>query len=180
MNRLHTALASGGLSLLLIACSDTRPESVQDWITQQRAQARHVVTPLPEPKPYIPQAYRPASAADPFDSQKLTAALRRDSTQPLGSALLKPELARPRQPLEAVPLDAMTLVGSLMRQGQPVALIRIDRLVHSVRPGAYLGQNYGKVIRITDTQVLLREIVQDASGEWTERAASLQLQEERP
>ena len=180
MSRLQAVLASGGLSLLLVACSDTRPDSVQDWITQQRAQARTVIAPLPEPKPYIPQAYRAASAADPFDSQKLTLALRRDSTQLQASVLLKPELNRPRQPLEAFPLDAMTLVGSLIRRGQPVALIRIDRLVHSVRPGAYLGQNYGKVIRITDTQVLLREIVQDASGEWTERAASLQLQEERP
>jgi type IV pilus assembly protein PilP len=180
MKRLHLALAGGGLSLLLAACSDTPSPSVQDWITQQRAQARTVIAPLPEPKPYIPQAYRAASAADPFDSQKLTLALRRDSTQLQASVLLKPELNRPRQPLEAFPLDAMTLVGSLIRQGQPVALIRIDRLVHSVRPGAYLGQNYGKVIRITDTQVLLREIVQDASGEWTERAASLQLQEERP
>ena len=180
MKRLHLALAGGGLSLLLVACSDTPSPSVQDWITQQRAQARTVIAPLPEPKPYIPQAYRAASAADPFDSQKLTLALRRDSTQLQASVLLKPELNRPRQPLEAFPLDAMTLVGSLIRQGQPVALIRIDRLVHSVRPGAYLGQNYGKVIRITDTQVILREIVQDASGEWTERAASLQLQEERP
>jgi type IV pilus assembly protein PilP len=180
MKRLHLALAGGGLSLLLAACSDTPSPSVQDWITQQRAQARTVIAPLPEPKPYIPQAYRAASAADPFDSHKLTLALRRDSTQLQASVLLKPELNRPRQPLEAFPLDAMTLVGSLIRQGQPVALIRIDRLVHSVRPGAYLGQNYGKVIRITDTQVLLREIVQDASGEWTERAASLQLQEERP
>ena len=180
MKRLHLALAGGGLSLLLAACSDTPSPSVQDWITQQRAQARTVIAPLPEPKPYIPQAYRAASAADPFDSQKLTLALRRDSTQLQASVLLKPELNRPRQPLEAFPLDAMTLVGSLIRRGQPVALIRIDRLVHSVRPGAYLGQNYGKVIRITDTQVLLREIVQDASGEWTERAASLQLQEERP
>jgi type IV pilus assembly protein PilP len=180
MKRLHLALAGGGLSLLLAACSDTPSPSVQDWITQQRAQARTVIAPLPEPKPYIPQAYRAASAADPFDSQKLTLALRRDSTQLQASVLLKPELNRPRQPLEAFPLDAMTLVGSLIRQGQPVALIRIDRLVHSVRPGAYLGQNYGKVIRITDTQVILREIVQDASGEWTERAASLQLQEERP
>jgi type IV pilus assembly protein PilP len=180
MKRLHLALAGGGLSLLLAACSDTPSPSVQDWITQQRAQARTVIAPLPEPKPYIPQAYRAASAADPFDSQKLTLALRRDSTQLQASVLLKPELNRPRQPLEAFPLDAMTLLGSLIRQGQPVALIRIDRLVHSVRPGAYLGQNYGKVIRITDTQVLLREIVQDASGEWTERAASLQLQEERP
>jgi type IV pilus assembly protein PilP len=180
MKRLHLALAGGGLSLLLAACSDTPSPSVQDWITQQRAQARTVIAPLPEPKPYIPQAYRAASAADPFDSQKLTLALRRDSTQLQASVLLKPELNRPRQPLEAFPLDAMTLLGSLIRQRQPVALIRIDRLVHSVRPGAYLGQNYGKVIRITDTQVLLREIVQDASGEWTERAASLQLQEERP
>jgi type IV pilus assembly protein PilP len=180
MKRLHLALAGGGLSLLLAACSDTPSPSVQDWITQQRAQARTVIAPLPEPKPYIPQAYRAASAADPFDSHKLTLALRRDSTQLQASVLLKPELNRPRQPLEAFPLDAMTLVGSLIRQGQPVALIRIDRLVHSVRPGAYLGQNYGKVIRITDTQVILREIVQDASGEWTERAASLQLQEERP
>lgn len=180
MKRLHLALAGGGLSLLLAACSDTPSPSVQDWITQQRAQARTVIAPLPEPKPYIPQAYRAASAADPFDSQKLTLALRRDSTQLQASVLLKPELNRPRQPLEAFPLDAMTLVGSLIRQEQPVALIRIDRLVHSVRPGAYLGQNYGKVIRITDTQVILREIVQDASGEWTERAASLQLQEERP
>jgi len=180
MKRLHLALAGGGLSLLLAACSDTPSPSVQDWITQQRAQARTVIAPLPEPKPYIPQAYRAASVADPFDGQKLTLALRRDSTQLQASVLLKPELNRPRQPLEAFPLDAMTLVGSLIRQGQPVALIRIDRLVHSVRPGAYLGQNYGKVIRITDTQVLLREIVQDASGEWTERAASLQLQEERP
>ena len=179
MNRLHAALVCGALSLLLVACSDTPSQSVQDWITQQRAQARTVVAPLPEPKPYIPQAYRAASAADPFDSQKLTLALRRDSTQSQVSPLLKSELTRPRQPLEAIPLDAMTLVGSLMRQGQPVALIRIDRLVHSVRPGAYLGQHYGKVIQITDTQVLLREIVQDASGEWTERAASLQLQEER-
>ncbi len=180
MNRLQLALTGGGLSLLLVACSDTPSPSVQDWITQQRAQARTVIAPLPEPKPYIPQAYRAASVADPFDSQKLTLALRRDSAQPQASVLLKPELNRPRQPLEAFPLDAMTLVGSLIRQGQPVALIRIDRLVHSVRPGAYLGQNYGKVIRITDTQVILREIVQDASGEWTERAASLQLQEERP
>jgi type IV pilus assembly protein PilP len=180
MKRLHLALAGGGLSLLLAACSDTPSPSVQDWITQQRAQARTVIAPLPEPKPYIPQAYRAASAADPFDSHKLTLALRRDSTQLQASVLLKPELNRPRQPLEAFPLDAMTLVGSLIRRGQPVALIRIDRLVHSVRPGAYLGQNYGKVIQITDTQVILREIVQDASGEWTERAASLQLQEERP
>lgn len=37
--------------------------------------------------------------------------------------------------------------------------------------------NYGRVTKITETEVTLREIVQDAVGEWIERAATLQLQE---
>ncbi len=177
MNRTPWAKAAA-CAAILAGCGQTPPESVQDWITQQRAQVRTAVAPLAQPRPYIPQAYQAAPAADPFDSQKLTLALRRDASRGATSALARPELARPRQPLEAFPLDAMTMVGSLVKQGQPVALVRVDRLVHAVRPGAYLGQNYGKVVKITETQVLLREIVQDASGEWTERAASLQLQEE--
>ncbi len=169
-----------GAALGLVACADSRPESIQDWIRQQRAQSRPAEMPLPEARPFIPQAYPAASAADPFSGQRLTQALHRDATQAAASAWVRPELARPRQPLEAYPLDAMALVGSLVRQGQAVALIRIDRLVHPVRLGAYLGQNHGKVVRITDTQVVLREIVQDASGAWTERTASLQLQEGNP
>jgi type IV pilus assembly protein PilP len=46
-----------------------------------------------------------------------------------------------------------------------------------VRPGNYLGQNYGRVTKIIETEVTLREIVQDAAGEWIERTATLQLQE---
>ncbi len=173
------ALAPAGLALALAACGGDRSESIHDWIAQQRAQARSADTPLAEARAFTPQAYLAASATDPFNLQRLTQALRLDAAE-AAAAWVKPELARPRQPLERVPLEAMTLVGSLVRQGQPVALIRIDRLVYPVRQGAYLGQNYGKVIRITDTQVLLREIVQDASGTWAEREASLQLQEGNP
>jgi type IV pilus assembly protein PilP len=46
-----------------------------------------------------------------------------------------------------------------------------------VRLGNHLGQNYGRVTKITETEVTLREIVQDAAGEWVERTAALQLQE---
>jgi type IV pilus assembly protein PilP len=46
-----------------------------------------------------------------------------------------------------------------------------------VKVGDYLGQNYGKITRITETEISLREIVQDAAGEWIERPGSLQLQE---
>jgi type IV pilus assembly protein PilP len=50
-------------------------------------------------------------------------------------------------------------------------------LLYQVKVGNYLGQNFGKVTKVTETEVSLREIVQDAAGEWIERQASLQLQE---
>jgi type IV pilus assembly protein PilP len=91
--------------------------------------------------------------------------------------LVAPHLNRRKEPLEAFPLDAMTMVGSLDRSGQKVALVRVDNLLHQVRAGNYLGQNYGQVIKIDENEVVLREIVQDAAGEWIERNTVLQLQE---
>jgi type IV pilus assembly protein PilP len=72
----------------------------------------------------------------------------------------------------------MSMVGSLNRDGQLVALVKVDKLLYQVRSGNYLGQNYGRVTRITETEVVMREIVQDSAGEWIERAAALQLQED--
>ena len=71
----------------------------------------------------------------------------------------------------------MTLVGSILKEGRPVALVMVDKLLYQVQVGSYLGQNYGRVMKIAETEVTLREIVQDAAGEWIERATTLQLQE---
>jgi type IV pilus assembly protein PilP len=71
----------------------------------------------------------------------------------------------------------MELVGSIIKAGQPVALVKVDNLLYQVKPGNYLGLNFGKVAKISETEVTLREIVQDAVGEWIERVATLQLQE---
>jgi type IV pilus assembly protein PilP len=79
--------------------------------------------------------------------------------------------------MEAFTLDAMKLVGSIIKAGQPVALVKVDNLLYQVKLGNYLGQNFGRVTKITETEVTLREIVQDAVGEWIERIATLQLQE---
>jgi type IV pilus assembly protein PilP len=71
----------------------------------------------------------------------------------------------------------MTMVGSVMRNGQQFALLRVDNLLYQVKTGDYLGQNYGKITKISETDVAYREIVQDAAGEWIERSSALQLQE---
>lgn len=84
---------------------------------------------------------------------------------------------RRRQPLEAYPLDSMQYVGMLQKDGRAVALIKVDNLLYQVRTGDFIGQNFGRVITIDESQVALREVAQDAAGEWVERSAMLNLQE---
>jgi len=162
----------------LAGCGAEDHEELQKWMQAQRSQIRPQIQPIPEPKRYTPQPYAQQSAADPFSQQKLAQALRKESAQSGSSAaLITPEMNRRKEPLESYPLDTMTMVGSLVRQGQPVALVRVENLLYQVRPGNYLGQNYGRITKVTETEIVLRELVQDATGEWTERAATLQLQE---
>lgn len=162
---------------MLASCSNSAQEDLQHWMTNQRAQIKPTVAPIGEPKKFTPQAYTEGNSYEPFNIEKLTQALRRDTSQTVNSALITPELSRRKESLESIPLDTMVMVGSLNRTGQPVALIKADKLLYQVRLGNHLGLNYGRVTNITETDLVLREVVQDANGDWVERMASLQLQE---
>lgn len=143
---------------------------------QQKREVKPNVAPLTPPKRFQPQAYLAYDGVEPFSTQKLTVGLKAQETrQP--SSLLVAEINRRKEPLEAFPLDSMVMVGSVRRQGRPFALLRVDNLLYQVKMGDYLGQNYGKITKITEDEISLREIVQDAAGEWIERPGSLQLQE---
>lgn len=166
--------------LMLGACSSSDHEELQQWMSSQRDLTRPKVLPLQAPTKFTPQTYGQESAVEPFSKQKLLQALKRDSSQATSNAaLITPELSRRKEPLEATPLDSVAMVGSLTKAGQPVALVRVDNLIYQVRVGNYLGQNYGRITSVTEASVVLREIVQDAAGEWTERPATLQLLEEK-
>lgn len=173
-------LTSGALvvAMLMAGCGQSDHQELQGWMTEQRNQTKSRVDRLPEPTKFTPQPYTQEASIEPFSNQKLAQALKRDSTQATSNAaLIAPELARRKEPLEASPLDAVVMVGSLIKVGRPVALVRVDNLLYQVRVGNYLGQNYGRIIKVSETGLSLREIVQDAAGEWIERPATLQLQE---
>jgi type IV pilus assembly protein PilP len=173
-----TAAMAVSIALLLTACGSSGQEELQVWMNEQRAQTRPKLQPIPEPKKFTPQAYTQEASTDPFSNQKLTQALKRESAQTTSNAgLVAPELARRKEPLESYPLDTMKMVGSMVKEGRPVALVRVENLLYQVRPGNYLGQNFGKIVKVGEADVILREIVQDAAGEWIERTATLQLQE---
>lgn len=163
---------------VLLGCTASGQDELTQWMESQKKQTMPQIAPISEPKQFYPESYTEVSATEPFSNQKLTQALKRESTQAaVNGALIAPELARHKEALEAFPLDALSMVGSLIKTGQPVALIKVDNLLYQVRPGNYLGQSYGRVTKISETEVTLREIVQDAVGEWIERTATLQLQE---
>jgi type IV pilus assembly protein PilP len=161
-------------ALVLVACGSDQGE-LQGWMEQQRREVKPSVQPLEPPKKFDPQPYTAMAEVEPFSTQKLTVALKQEARQP--NSMLAAELNRRKQPLEAFPLDSMNMVGSVTKQGVPYALLRVDNLLYQIKPGEYLGQNYGKIIKITETDVSLREIVQDAAGEWIERTSTLQLQD---
>ena len=166
------------VAVVISGCGSSGDDDLRQWMTDLRATTKPRVTPLTEPKQFLPEAYAMESGLEPFNSVKLTQALRRESTQSASNAaLIAPEMARRKEPLEAYPLDVMAMVGSLDKKGTPTALLKVDKLLYQVKVGNYLGQNYGKIIKISEGAIQLREIVQDATGDWVERMTSLDLQE---
>ncbi len=171
-------LMTFAVGLVLTGCGSSGEEDIRQWMVDERNQTKPRVAPIPAPKQFKPEMYTNAAAMEPFSNQKLTQALKRDASQVAANgALVAPELARRKEPLESFPLDSMALVGSINKAGHPVALVKVDNLLYQVKLGNHLGQNYGRVTKIGETELTLREIVQDAVGEWIERVAILQLQE---
>lgn len=171
------SLVAVGALLALTACSGEQQE-LPEWTAQQREEVKPSVQLIMPPKKFNSQAYLMADAVEPFSTQKLTVAIKQEARQP--NSLLAAEVNRRPEPLESYPLDSVTMVGSLMKQNMPFALLRVDKLLYQVKLGDYLGQNYGKIVKISETDMSIREVVQDASGEWTERTSSIQLQEKAP
>lgn len=167
-------LAAAVAASLLVACGGEQ-EELRAWTQEQRQQVKPTITPVTAPTQFVPEAFAGVALPDPFGAQKLAS----DNGRSPGAAnaLLASEAGRRRQPLEEYPLDALALVGSVVRAGRATALVTADGKVYEVSVGDYLGQNSGKVMRISATDLALREIVPDAAGEWASRTTTMQLQE---
>ena len=70
----------------------------------------------------------------------------------------------------------MRMVGTMERGGTRFALVQIERSLYRVKAGQRIGPNFGVVTRVGDDAVDIREVVQDAAGEWTQRTTKLELQ----
>jgi type IV pilus assembly protein PilP len=170
---LNLALALA-VAVLLAGCGDSDVREVRDWMEQVRRDTRPAVKPLAEPKDFLPYAYGAKDAVDPFDPAKLLGELAKAAA--VSNNPNQPDLNRPREQLETFPLDTMQMVGTMEKAGVRYALVQVDRSLYQVRAGQRIGQNFGVVTHVGDDDVGIREVVQDAAGEWVERMSKLELQ----
>lgn len=159
----------------LVGCGDSGVSEVQEWMNQVRKETQSRVKPIQEPKVFVPVSYESTGALDPFDSGKLMAVLARLKAE--NNNGLKPDFDRPREALEAFPLESMRMVGTISNKKSLQGLVQVGKAVYPTSVGSYVGQNFGRVISISETRIDLVETVQDATGDWVERKASLELQE---
>ncbi len=162
--------------LMLTACGGDEHQDLKEELKALTKDLRGQIPPLPVVKPYEPVPYKALEMPDPFGPAKIELAVAA-AAKSKGGGANAPDTARPKEPLEAYPLESLKMVGTLMQKDANYALVRADASVYRVRKGNYLGQNFGLITEITDNQINLKELVQDASGDWTERKISLQILE---
>jgi type IV pilus assembly protein PilP len=144
-------------------------DDLKTFVAETGKDMQGKIDPLPEVKIYEPFTYNAFDLPDPFKPRKLSTG---------GGGGMQPDLSRPKEPLESFSLETLKMVGVLSKQGGINAVIKTpDNAIYHVRKGNYIGQNFGLVTQITDTEVTLREIVQDSAGDWSERTSTLILQE---
>ncbi len=159
----------------LAACGLSDEAEIRQWMADQRKTIHPVMQKVAEPVPFTPYTYDPHGRVDPFNPQKILMTMTQERVRGVASGL-RPDLSRRREPLEAYALDQIRMVGMMREANDNVALLEANGTVHLVHVGNYIGQNFGRVIRISETEVELRELYQDAAGEWEERPQKLELQ----
>jgi type IV pilus assembly protein PilP len=120
-------------ALLLAGCGGNDEDELRQWMSDQRADDRRASRRSPSPSSSMPQDYTGDGNMDPFNPQKLTQALRRESSETVANVADRARDGRRKEPLEAYPLDTMKMVGSLNKTGVPTALVRVDKLLYQVR-----------------------------------------------
>lgn len=163
------------LVLLLAACGGEEFGDLKAELKDKTKDLRGRIDPLPVVKPYEPVPYKVFDQPDPFGPAKIELVTK--STSGGGGGGLKPDLNRPKEPLEAYPLESLKMVGVWQQTKSTFALVKADTGLYRVKVGNYLGQNFGLVTAITGSTIQLRELIQDAAGDWSERQSTLQLQE---
>lgn len=162
------------LMLFLSACGSDRKEKLAAYVEETKAKSIGQIEPLPEVKPYETFTYSAKDLRSPFQPQTLEENI---VALPSNNGIV-PDIHRRKEPLESYALDSLRMVGTLEQSKKIWAIVvDTDGTVHRITKGNYVGQNHGKIGKVTEEKIEVTEIIPDGSGGWMERDASMTLVE---
>ena len=176
-NQLKNWIVALSLAGVLTACADDPTADLESYVEEVKSQQKSRIEPLPEFEPFDSYEYAAGELRDPFTPPVFSHAPATIALAASSSGIT-PDFDRPTEPLEEYPLDSLRMVGTLEQHEDAWALVLdTDDTIHRVQGGNYLGQNHGKITRVTEFEVELTEIIPDGLGGWMERQASIAISE---
>lgn len=171
----HKSLLGLMVAISMAGCGGSDHQDIRQWMEESSRDLRGRIPPLPELKPFPIVSYEASNLPDPFSSNRIEPEKKDGGGK-------KPDFDRPKEQLENYPLEVVKFIGLVSKGKNTVrhALVQVEGLVYQVSVGNYIGQNFGRIAKITDGEIVLIEIVQDPSGQttdWVERQVNLELQD---
>jgi type IV pilus assembly protein PilP len=160
---------------LLAACGGEEQGELKQELAAMTKDLRGRVDPLPQVRSYEAVPYKGESMLDPFVPGRIVVTQAAGAGG--GGGGVQPDLNRPKEPLEAFPLEQLQMVGTLAQNKDMYALVRAGSNLFRVKKGNYMGPNFGVITAIDEGQINLKEVVQDSGGDWVERSTTVQMQE---
>ena len=160
------------IALAVLASCSSEIDELKTFVRDSEKGLPRRIEPLPPVKPFEPFTYEGFDLPDPFKPRKLS------PPKEGGGGGLAPDLNRRKEPLEAFPLEQLKMVGTLSMGSDMFAIVRAEKTLYRVKKGNYMGQNFGLITDVTESEIKLKEIVQDSAGDWAERQSVLPLLEE--
>jgi len=160
-------------SVFLLACGQESNQDVQQFIDENKRRPPGKVPSLPVYSPYKPYEYNAAQFRSPFEPPALV-----EKKIIAAKSNVKPDLSRQKQYLESFDFNSLAMVGTIEKDGILWALIRDPSgSIESVRKGAYLGKNHGKIVALNSTSIDVVEIIPNGSDSWLERPNVLSMKQ---
>jgi type IV pilus assembly protein PilP len=160
-----------GMMLLIVAslsgCIGGKGD-LEKWVAEVKARPAPPLEPLPVMQQFETFEYAAQNLRDPFS----------DVFSGAGGSGPRPDPGRSKQTLEQFPLDSLDMVGTLGKGTGVIGLVLApDKVTYRVKPGAYLGQNDGRITAVYEDRIELVELVPDGAGGWLERPATIALED---
>ena len=167
-------IAAAAVAVLVGACGGEEQSELRQELAAMTKDLRGKVDPLPQVKSFEPVPYKGESMVDPFVPGRIV--VTQASAGGGGGGGVQPDLNRPKEPLEAFPMESIQMVGTLSQNQDMYALVKAGASLFRVKKGNYMGPNFGVITGIDESQINVKEVVQDSGGDWVERSTSLQMQ----